>query len=141
MTTTGGRDSQPDFLSRTNLRDLIDAPIAEQIDVNQPIAPPEVKPREPLRSTTDPLQSNFAVADIAGALHHSRQKPAVKVFAFVFLGGPMILFGCFILALAITNDALGPMRTFLGIAFGIGLIAFWPYLIFVRGRGGAKPER
>jgi hypothetical protein len=117
------------LMARTNLDELVARP-APQMDFNQPVetaAPPKI---DSARSTSDPLQIHFATTDIVGKLKDSDTGSGVKTFAFVFLGGPLILFGLGMVAMAWSNPELSPLRLLLSTVFGLTMAGFWPYIIF-----------
>ncbi|MGH6754621.1 MAG: hypothetical protein ACREO0_14815 [Pseudoxanthomonas sp.] len=118
-----------DLVARSNIGDLLQAP-APELDLNQPVETAQPAKIDAARSTVDPLQINFAAADIAGKLQDSRTGKGVKIFAFVFLGGPMMIFGLGLVVMAWSNPEVGIIRALFGTAFGLAIAGFWPYLIF-----------
>ena len=127
-----------DLGTLTNLDELL-KPSAPEMDLNQPVEaappPPEI---EVARSTTDPFQINLATADIAGKLHNTRTSSRVKIFALVFIGGPMMVFGIGIIAMAWSNPELGAIRVVFVSILGLAIAGFWPYIIFANRR--KKPQ-
>ena len=88
----------------------------------------------PLRSTTDPLQVYFASADMAGGLQKSTTKPFVKVFAWIFLAGPCMVYALILLQGFFSNFPEQPTGTQLlarlaALAFTVVLGGFWPYVL------------
>ena len=129
-----------ELVGRTNLGELIQ-PAAPEMDLNQPV---EVAPPPKLdaaRSTVDPLQINFAAADIAGKLQDSRTGSGLKAFAFVFLGGPMMILGLGLIGIAWSNPGLGVTRVLFGTVLGLAMAAFWPYIIFANRRKKSRSNQ
>ena len=119
--------------------DELRRPSPPEMDLNQPVeSAPLPLDIEVARSTTDPLQINFAAADIAGKLHNSRTSSGVKTFALVFIGGPTTIFAIGLIATAWSNPRLDAMRVLFDTALGLVLAAFWPYVIFAHRRKKAK---
>jgi len=121
-----------------NLAELL-RPSLPEMDLNQPV---EASPSQPsideVRSTTDPLQINFATADIAGKLHNSRTSAGVKTFALIFVGGPTMLFGLGIIVMAWSKPELDMLRALLTSVLGLAMIGFWPYIIFANRRDKSR---
>ena len=110
-------------------------PSLPEMDLNQPVeAAPEPPNIEAARSTTDPLQINFAAADIADKLHNSRVGAGMKVFALVFVGGPMIIGGIALIVDAWSDRYAGPVSVLCGTLLGLAVAGFWPYVIFANRR-------
>ncbi len=123
------------LVERTNIDQLL-APTSRETDLNQPVQARAEVPDVQVRSTTDPLQVHFATADIIGKLQEPAASSRMRGFALVFIGGPTIVFGLLMIALAITGADSTPQRVF-GATVGLAVIAFWPWLIY-RGRRRAK---
>lgn len=126
-----------ELVDRTNLGDLIQ-PASPELDLNQPVQTTSPPTMEPARSTTDPLQINFAVADMAGKLQESRTGAGVKAFALVFLGGPMMIFGFGVVYMAWTNSSTTLLGALYASVVGLLFAGFWPWLVLARRR---KQER
>lgn len=103
-----------ELVARTNLADLLQ-PTSPEIDLNQPVETALPPKSEPVRSTVDPFQINFATADIVGKLQDPRTGKGVMTVALVFLGGPVMIF-------------------WIGSALGLAIAGFWPYVVFARRR-------
>lgn len=121
------------LVDRTNLGDLIQ-PALPELDLNQPVETASPPTMEPARSTTDPLQINFAVADIAGKLQESRTGTGVKTFALVFLGGPMMVFGLGVVYMAWTNTRTTLLGSLYASVVGLLFAGFWPWLVLAKRR-------
>ncbi|WP_411852109.1 hypothetical protein ACLB90_06225 [Stenotrophomonas sp. LGBM10] len=122
------------LVEQTNLDELLQ-PTSREMDLHQPVAPPAPATPAPARSTADPLQIHFASADIVGGLTSGRQtSKRMKGFALAFLGGPMILSGLLLLDLVWNVPGAGVVRLVIGTALSLGLIGFWPYVIFANHR-------
>jgi len=96
--------------------------------------PPDVS----LRSTTDPLQINFASADMAGGLQKSNTKPFVRMFAWTFLAGPGFIWAAVMLYNLVVGFPSDPNpRQVLAGVFGVALVivigGFWPFVLTRRG--------
>jgi hypothetical protein len=122
-----------DLVGRTNLDELI-KPAAPQIDYNQPVETAQPAKPDPVRSTVDPFQINFASADIAGKLQDPHTGKGVKAFALVFLGGPLMLFGLGLVYMALAGSTAGLFGRLFAILMGLGMAGFWPYVIFANRR-------
>jgi hypothetical protein len=122
-----------ELINRTNLGELL-KPADSNINLTQPVetAPPPVI--DVARSTVDPVQINFATSDIVGKLQDSHTSSGVKAFAFVFLGGPLIIFGLGLIVMAWSNSELGTIRVFFATFVGLAIAGFWPYIIFANRR-------
>lgn len=122
-----------DLLAQTNLDDLLQSN-APQRDYNQPVATPLPAPVDPARSTTDPLQVHFASANVVGGLRSDHPVSGrLKMFALVFIGGPTILTGLILLEV-VWNGTAGPVGKTIGAVLALGMIAFWPMMIFAKRR-------
>lgn len=121
------------LVDRTNFGDLIQ-PTMPELDLNQPVETASPPTMEPARSTTDPLQINFAVADIAGKLQESRTGTGVKAFALVFLGGPMMIFGLGVVYMAWTSTTATRLGTLYATVVGLLFVGFWPWLVLANRR-------
>lgn len=130
-----------DLIAQTNLGDLLQSD-APQRDYSQPVATPAPAPVDPVRSTTDPLQTHFATASVVGGLRGERPVSGrLKLFALIFVGGPTILTGLVLLEV-VWNGPAGVVGKAIGIALTLAMIAFWPLLIYAKGRKRAStPER
>jgi hypothetical protein len=123
-----------ELVGRTNLGELV-TPAAPEIDLNQPVASAPLPPEaDPIRSTVDPLQINFATVDMVGKFRGGGAGKGTKAFALVFLGVPMMFFGLGLVVMAWTqpNDKL--LACLFVTAFGLGLAGFWPYVIYANRR-------
>jgi len=127
-----------DLGTHTNLDELL-RPSTPELDLNQPVegAPPTPE-IEVARSTTDPFQVNFAAVDIAGKLHNSRTGSGMKLFALVFVGGPITIFGLGVVAAAWSNPGLGVVRLLFATLLGLLMAGFWPYIIFANRRKNSR---
>jgi hypothetical protein len=124
--------------ARTNFDELF-KPSEPELDLNQPVqSAPSPQEIEVARSTTDPLQINFATADIAEKLHNSRTRKGMKIFALLFIGGPTIFFGLALVVTAWSNPSMGAARAFFATVFGLVVAGFWPYVIFANRRKGSR---
>jgi len=120
--------------ARTNFDELF-KPSAPEMDLNQPVqSAPSLQEIQAARSTTDPLQINFAAADIAEKLHNSRTSNGLKVVALIFVGGPTTFFGLALIISAWSNPSLGAGRALFATAVGLLIAGFWPYVIFANRR-------
>ncbi|GAB3092340.1 hypothetical protein [Lysobacter terrae] len=122
-----------ELVGRTNLGELIHHS-APEVDLNQPVdtvAPPKA---DVARSTTDPLQINFATADIAGKLQDSRTGKGVKAFALIFLGGPMTIFGLGLIFMAWSSPTTSAVSAYFSTLIGLAIAGFWPYVVFANRR-------
>lgn len=124
---------------RTNLDELL-RPAAPDVDLNQPVETSAPGETEPMRSTYDPLQVNFATADMAGRLHNSRTSRRVKMFALVFLGGPLTIFGLEFIFMAFASPNASAAGRLLGFLFGLAMAGFWPWIIFGNRRRKASQD-
>jgi hypothetical protein len=125
------------LVDQTNLDELLQ-PASREMDLHQPVAPPVAATPEPARSTADPLQIHFASADIVGGLTSGRPTSArMKGFALAFLGGPMILSGLMLLSVAWSVPVRWPQAV-IGTVFSLGLMGFWPYVVFANWRKRSK---
>ncbi|GEM_PF-6386965 len=85
-------DKLKELLARTNVDELV-SPAARALDLNQPVASaPEPEPRT-FRSTTDPLQINFAAADVLGKITTSRTRPWMRVVGMIVVCSPLVVIG------------------------------------------------
>ena len=110
-------------------------PSLPEMDLNQPVEAAPPRPNiDAARSTTDPLQINFAAADIADKLHHSHVGSGMKVFALVFVGGPTIIAGIAFIVTAWSDHHAEPISVLIGTVLGLAVAGFWPYVIFANRR-------
>jgi hypothetical protein len=123
-----------DLLAQTNLGELLQPSAPERV-YHQPVATPTPAPPEPARSTTDPLQVHFGEVSVVGGLRSdSPVSGRLKLFALVFLGGPTIITGLLLLDLAWSNANGGLFGKIVGSLFSLGMIAFWPFIIYGKRR-------
>ena len=137
------------LLSRTNLDQLLTPP-AKELNFNPPV---ETKPPPAInapRSTVDPLQVNYASADIAARFRNPRVSNRLRVFGLLLLGGPLLLSG-FVLILTVwfgpdlgqfrkPESAGGLIVNVLLTIGGLGVAGFWPCMIFANKYRSAKNE-
>ena len=110
-------------------------PSAPEMDLNQLVEPaPAPLNIDPVRSTTDPLQINFASVDIGARLHNTRTGPGIKSFALVFIGGPTIIAGLAFIFAAWTDPRADALHVLFKTLLGVAVAGFWPYIIFANGR-------
>ena len=120
--------------ARTNFDELF-KPSVPELDLNQPVqSAPLPQEIETARSTTDPLQINFATVDVVEKLHNSRTGKGMKIFALVFVGGPTIFFGLALIVMAWSNPSMGGIRVLFATVLGSVMAGFWPYIIFANYR-------
>lgn len=122
-----------DLIAQTNLDELLrsDDP---QRNYNQPVATPTSAPIDPARSTTDPLQIHFASANVLGGLRSDHPVSSrLKLFALIFIGGPTMVTGLILLEV-VWNGTGGLLGKAIGAVFALGMIAFWPLMIFAKRR-------
>jgi hypothetical protein len=119
-----------ELVGRTNFGELV-SPSVPQLDLNQPVAsaPPPAE-AEPIRSTVDPFQINFATVDIVGKFRDTRAGKGTKTFALLFLGIPMMLFGFGLVAMAWSQPGNSGLARLFASALGLGCAGFWPYVIY-----------
>lgn len=123
-----------DLIAQTNLGDLLQ-PANPQQDYQQPVAPPAPTTPEPARSTTDPLQVHFADVSVVGALRSdSPVSGRLRLTALFFLGGPTIITGLVLLDIVLRNDNATLFGKAVGALFCLGIIAFWPLIIYAKRR-------
>jgi len=133
--------SDADLRRLTNIEDLLGKPTPTKAEVPPPPSMGEKIPGPPevgIRSTTDPLQINFASADMAGALQKPTTKPFVKVFAWTFLAGPFMAYALMMLYNLLTNipDDPSPAQIVArvgGLLLSVAIGGFWPYVLTRRG--------
>ena len=117
------------LIEQTNLSDLLpQAP--QEMDVEQPVAPPEPARPQPARSTNDALQVHFGGADMVGKLANAPTGKGVRTFAMIFLGGPTIALGLLLLAMVWTEPGKPVLALIYGTVVAAVLIGMWPYLLF-----------
>jgi hypothetical protein len=132
------------LLAKTNVAELVAPAPAEQV-TDQPVRPEPAPTQRPLHSTTDPFQYHLATTEIVGKLQDRRTKPALRVFAWLVFGVPMVLFGLLLLQLTWYDGALQQwriphglgqgVRALLGTAAALAFMAAYPF--FTRRRGPA----
>lgn len=117
------------LMERTNIDELVNqAPL--QFDLHQPVQSGSVAPIEPMRSTADPLQINFATADMIGKLREPGTNSRLRTIAVIFIGSPMMLFSVIMLGTAWTSPSVSLVRALIVSAFALAMFAFWPWLIY-----------
>jgi hypothetical protein len=117
------------LIGQTNLSDLLpQAP--QEVDLQQPVAPPEPAKPQPARSTSDALQVHFGGTDMVGKLANAPTSRRVKIFAMILLGGPTIVFGLLLLSMVWTDPAKPVFARVCGTLISAMLIGIWPYLLF-----------
>ncbi|WP_181113027.1 hypothetical protein [Xanthomonas pisi] len=127
-----------ELVARTNLGDLLQ-PTSPEIDLNQPVETAPPTKSEPVRSTVDPFQINFATADIVGKLQDPRTGKGVTTFALVFLGGPLMIFWIGLVFMAWTSPNGSVFGKLFASALGLAIVGFLPYVVFARRR--KQPRR
>lgn len=124
------------LLAKTNVAELVAPAPAEQV-TDQPVRPEPPPTQRPLHSTTDPFQYHLATTEIVGKLQDRRTKPALRVFAWLVFGVPMVLFGLLLLQLTwydgalqqwrIPHDLGQGVRALLGTAAALAFMAAYPF--------------
>ncbi|OUL17083.1 hypothetical protein B0X78_02005 [bacterium AM6] len=82
------------LIEQTNLSDLL-PPVPREMDLQQPVAPPEPAKPQPARSTNDALQVHFGGTDMVGKLANAPTSGRIKTFAMILLGGRPSCSACF----------------------------------------------
>lgn len=117
------------LVEQTNLSDLLpQAP--QEMDLRQPVAPPEAAKPQPARSTNDPLQVHFGGTDMVGKLANAPTGRGVRIFAMILLGGPTIVLGLLLLGMVWTEPGKSVFALVYGTIIAAVLIGIWPYLLF-----------
>lgn len=124
------------LIEQTNLDDLLPQ-ASREMDLQQPVAPPEPAKPQPARSTSDALQVHFGGTDMVGKLANAPTGGRVKTFAMVLFGGPTIVFGLLLLGMVWTDPAKPAFARACGTLIALLLIGIWPYLLF---RKREKPQ-
>jgi hypothetical protein len=127
-----------DFAKFTNIDELIvrtsesaeqPQPMIDSTSLDQPVSK---------RSTTDPLEINFAQVDMISALSKKSVKKPVRWFAWIFLAGPLLVLWPF-LVFSILRGASEDVHTFedllirlFALAAASAVCGFWPYILLRR---------
>ncbi|MDN8647717.1 hypothetical protein [Stenotrophomonas indicatrix] len=117
------------LIEQTNLSDLL-PPTPREMDLQQPVAPPEPAKPQPARSTNDALQVHFGGTDMVGKLANAPTSGRIKTFAMILLGGPTIVFGLLLLGMVWTEPGKSVFALVYGTVIAAVLIGIWPYLLF-----------
>jgi hypothetical protein len=117
------------LVEQTNLADLLPS-APQEMDLRQPVAPPEPAKPQPARSTHDALQVTFGGTDMVGKLANAPTSGRVKTFAMVMFGGPTIVFALILLATVWTAPGNSAFALVCGTVISLGMIGIWPYLLF-----------
>ena len=105
------------LIEQTNLSDLLPS-APKEMDLQQPVAPPEPAKPQPARSTNDALQVYFGGTDMVGKLANAPTSGRIKTFAMILLGGPTIVLGLLLLGMVWTE----PGKSVLALVYGYFLV-------------------
>ena len=110
-------------------------PSAPEMDLNQPVdpVPPALNIDAP-RSTSDPLQINFATADVADKLHNYGTSNGLKISAFVLFAVPAMIGAGWLIAKAWSDPRLRAVDVLFDTLIGLAIAGFWPYVILANRR-------
>eukprot|EP01092_Planopodium_desertum_P015557 TRINITY_DN82720_c2_g3_i1.p2 TRINITY_DN82720_c2_g3~~TRINITY_DN82720_c2_g3_i1.p2 ORF type:complete len:121 (-),score=37.30 TRINITY_DN82720_c2_g3_i1:78-440(-) len=105
------------LIEQTNLSDLLPS-ATQDMDLQQPVAPPEPAKPRPARSTNDALQVHFGGTDMVGKLANAPTSGRIKTFAMILLG------------MVWTEPGKSVFALVYGTVIAAVLIGIWPYLLF-----------